>query len=94
MELSFEWDEKKSVANKKKHHVSFEEAQAVFVDENALLIDDPDHSHEEARFILLGLSAKMRTLIVCHCYRKSNEVIRIISARKATRREQKGYWER
>ena len=94
MVLSFEWDENKSVANQKKHHVSFEEAQTVFVDENALLIDDPDHSGEEDRFILLGLSAKLRALVVCHCYRKNNEVIRIVSARKATRREQKYYWER
>ena len=94
MVLSFEWDENKSVANQKKHHVSFEEAQTVFVDENALLIDDPDHSDEEDRFILLGLSAKLRALVVCHCYRKNNEVIRIVSARKATRREQKYYWER
>jgi len=94
MAIIFEWDDKKSLANQKKHHVSFKEAQTVFVDENALLIDDPNHSDEEDRFILLGLSAKLRALVVCHCYRKSNEVIRIISARKATRREQKDYWER
>ncbi len=92
--LSFEWDDKKSLSNQKKHHVSFEEAQTVFVDENALLIADPDHSDEENRFILLGLSAKLRALVVCHCYRQENEVIRIISARKATRHEQKSYWER
>ncbi|NCO65636.1 MAG: hypothetical protein COW32_09035 [Candidatus Aquicultor secundus] len=94
MSVSFEWDEKKSVTNQKKHHISFEEAQTVFVDENALLIHDPDHSDEEDRFVLLGLSAKLRILIVCHCYRKSSDVIRIISARKATRREQENYWER
>ncbi len=94
MTLSFEWDENKSLANQKKHRVSFDEAQTVFVDENALLINDPDHSDEEARFILLGLSAKLRALVVCHCYRSDNEVIRIISARKATRHEQKIYWER
>lgn len=92
--ISFEWNNRKNSENKKKHGISFEEAQTVFVDENALLIHDPDHSHEEDRFILLGLSSKFRVLLVCHCYRKSNEVIRIISARKATRKEQKQYWER
>ena len=92
--LTFEWDKRKSVSNKKKHGISFEEAQTVFVDENALLIHDPDHSGEEDRFILLGLSAKDRFLVVCHCYRKSDEIIRIISARKATKKEQKQYWER
>lgn len=93
-QLTFEWDKEKNASNQKKHGVSFEEAQTVFVDENALLIHDPDHSGEEDRFILLGLSAKFRLLAVCHCYRKSDEVIRIISARKATRKEQKHYWER
>lgn len=92
--ISFEWDNRKNSKNKKKHGISFEEAQTVFVDENALLIHDPDHSHEEDRFILLGLSAKFRVLLVCHCYRKNDEVIRIISARKATCKEQKQYWER
>jgi uncharacterized DUF497 family protein len=93
-QLLFDWDKAKGSANQKKHGISFEEAQTVFVDENALLIHDPDHSTEEDRFILLGLSAKLRVLIVCHCYRKSDEVIRIISARKATRAEQKYYWKR
>ena len=92
--ISFEWDEKKSASNKKKHGVSFEEAQTVFVDENALLIHDPDHSDEEERFVMIGLSDRLRVLIVCHCYRRSKEVIRIISARKAMRSEQKPYWER
>ena len=92
--MTFEWDKEKNPSNQKKHGISFEEAQTVFVDENALLIHDPDHSGEEDRFILLGLSAKVRLLVVCHCYRKSDEVIRIISARKATRKEQKRYWER
>jgi len=93
-ELLFEWDEKKSVSNKKKHGISFEEAQTVFIDENALLIYDPDHSVEEDRFVLLGMSFKLRLLIVCNCYRKTENIIRIISARKATRAEQKQYWER
>lgn len=93
-ELRFEWDEKKSLSNKKKHGISFEEAQTVFLDENALLIHDPDHSREEDRFVLLGMSFKLRLLIVCHCYRKSKNIIRIISARRATRAEHKQYWER
>ena len=92
--LRFEWDSAKSIENKRKHGISFEEAQAVFLDENALMIHDPDHSDDEDRFVLLGLSATIRLLAVCHCYRKSDEVIRIISARKATRKEQKRYWER
>jgi uncharacterized protein len=92
--ISFEWDEKKNSLNKKNHDISFGEAQTVFVDENALLLHDPDHSQEEDRFILLGLSSSLRILIICHCYRKSDEVIRIISARKATRSEQKSYWNR
>ena len=91
-DLRFIWDEDKDKANKKKHGISFEEGQTVFVDENALLLCDPDHSHEEDRFILLGLSSNLRILVVCHCYRKNDEVIRIISARKATRSEQKQYW--
>lgn len=89
--ILFEWDEKKHSSNKKKHGISFEEGQTVFVDENALLIHDPDHSDEEERFIILGLSARLR---VCHSYRKNQTSIRIISARKATRPEQKQYWER
>jgi len=92
--LRFEWDPRKNLENQRKHGVSFEEAQAVFLDENALMIHDPDHSDDEDRFVLLGLSATIRLLAVCHCYRKSEEVIRIISARKATRKEQKRYWER
>lgn len=93
-DISFEWDESKNSQNKKKHSVSFEEGQTVFVDENALLLHDPDHSDEEDRFILLGLSSSLRILIVCHCYRKNDEIIRIISARKATKLEQKQYWKR
>ncbi len=92
--ISFEWDEQKRDLNKKKHGIPFEEAQTVFVDENALLLHDPDYSQEEDRFILLGLSSKLRILVVCHCYRKNDEVIRIISVRKATRSEQKQYWKR
>ena len=92
--IIFEWDRKKSISNQKKHGISFEEAQTVFIDENALLIHDPDHSEEEERFILLGLCARLRILVVCHCYRQDDEQVRIISARKAAREEQNKYWER
>jgi uncharacterized protein len=92
--LSFSWDTRKNALNRKKHGISFEEAQTVFVDENALLIDDPDHSIDEDRFILLGLSARLRILVVCHCYLEQDDVIRIISARKATLTEQRQYWGR
>ena len=89
--LSFEWDERKSATNAKKHGVSFEEAKSVFVDERAKLIDDPDHSDDEDRFVLLGLSGALRWLLVCHCYRGDGNVIRIISARKASAQESKSY---
>ena len=92
--IRFDWDKEKNVANQKKHGISFEEAQTVFVDENAQMIHDPDHFGDEDRFILLGLSASIRLIVVCHCYRESDDVIRIISARKATRIEQKRYLER
>lgn len=85
------WDPRKNAANKRKHGVSFEEASTVFSDERALLLNDPDHSDEEERFILLGLSAALNTLVVCHCYREAEEVIRIISARKANKAERSEY---
>ncbi|MGH7164670.1 MAG: BrnT family toxin [Nitrospiraceae bacterium] len=86
-DLRFEWDARKEAQNRRKHRVSFAEAETVFSDEHALLVDDPDHSEEEGRFVLLGLSARLRTLVVVHCYREERGVIRIISARKATRKE-------
>ena len=89
--LKFEWDERKAGSNEKKHGVSFEEARTVFFDEQARLIDDPDHSEDEERFVLLGLSSSLRLLLVCHCLRSDGNVIRIISARKATARESKAY---
>lgn len=89
--LHFEWDERKAAANVKKHGVSFGEAQSAFYDEHAKLIDDPDHSGEEDRFVLLGLSSVLRLLVVCHCYRGNGGLIRIISARKATAKEIKSY---
>ncbi len=90
-DIQFEWDETKSLINKQKHGVSFEEASSVFSDENGILISDPDHSEDEDRFILLGLSAQLRLLVVCHCFRGEDDVIRIISARKAETHEAKSY---
>jgi uncharacterized DUF497 family protein len=89
--LRFEWDEHKATANAKKHGVSFDEAKSVFLDERAKLIDDPDHSDDEERFVLLGLSRTLRLLVVCHCYRSEGNIIRIISARKASAHEAKSY---
>ena len=89
--LRFEWDARKAAANAKKHGVGFDEAKSVFVDERAKLIDDPDYSEDEDRFVLLGLSSVLRLLLVCHCYRVEGNVIRIISARKASAHEFKSY---
>lgn len=92
-ELRFEWDIEKNEINKRKHQISFEEARTVFYDEDAKVIDDPEHSIEEERFIILGLSKRANLLVVCHCYRASETVIRIISARKATKRESRQYFD-
>ncbi len=92
--IRFEWDERKSASNLRKHGVSFHEAEAVFTDENALLADDPDHSTDEDRFVLIGVSHSLRVLLVFHCYRRSEDVIRIISARKASRAERAQYEQR
>ena len=89
--LRFEWDPSKAAANLRKHRVSFADAQTVFSDDRARLIDDPDHSEDEERFLLLGLSSSLRLLVVAHCYRAGGNVIRIISARKATADEQNDY---
>jgi len=90
-EIKFSWDARKAKQNLTKHRISFEEASTVFFDENARLIHDPGHSAEEDRFVLLGLSCKLRLLVVCHCYRGKERIIRIISARKADKQEQKQY---
>ena len=90
-DIRFEWDDKKSKSNKKKHKVSFEEAQTVFLDENAIRYYDPDHSQDEDRFIMLGMSLSLHVLVVCHCYRESDTVIRIITARKADKQEKQNY---
>lgn len=92
IELRFEWDKRKEKANLTKHGVLFDEARAVFYDENAIQFYDPDHSENEDRFILLGLNFKLRVLVVCHCLRESETVIRIISARKADAEEENEYW--
>ena len=92
--LRFEWDERKESENRRKHGVSFQEAESVFADENALLLADPDHSEGEDRFILLGLSTRIRILLVCHCYRAGESVIRIFSARRADKHERAQYLNR
>jgi len=90
--LSFVWDDRKDLANQRKHGVSFAEARSVFYDENAREYADPDHSAREERFILLGISSRLRVLVVCQCYRESETVIRLISARRAQRNEEEAYW--
>ncbi len=90
-DLHFVWDKSKSELNRKKHGIAFEEAKSVFFDENAIEFFDPDHSESEDRFILLGLSFRLRILIVCYCHRDDNSLIRIISARKATSQEHRHY---
>ena len=90
--ITFTWDSDKAQANLRKHGVSFDEARTVFDDESGRLIHDPEHSAEEDRFILLGLSCSLREVVVCHCYRSDDEEIRIISARKATKDESGQYW--
>ena len=87
----FEWDPGKSRSNLKKHRVSFEEAKTVFFDEGALVASDPDHSAEEDRFLIIGFSVQLRVLLVCFCERSEGDTIRIISARKATKKEQRQY---
>ncbi len=90
-DLKIEWNPGKAEANLRKHGVSFNEAATAFCDENACLIPDPDHSSDEERFVLLGMSWSLRFLVVCHCYRRQSDVIRIISARKANSNERKRY---
>jgi len=94
MNIHFIWNENKNKINKRKHKVSFEEAKTVFLDDYARLIYDPDHSETEDRFLLLGMSVHLRLLVVCHCYRKNDEEIRIIMARRAAKKEAKQYYEK
>ena len=93
-DLRFVWGSQKAKDNARKYGITFEEAQTVFLDDHALLILDPDHSDDEDRFVLLGISARLRILVVCHCYRESDSEIRLISARKADRKERRQYSER
>jgi uncharacterized protein len=93
-ELSFEWDSAKAAINAAKHGIAFEEAKTVFLDENALVISDPDHSQDEDRFIIMGQSGQSQMLVVVHCFRQEGSSIRIISARRAGTKEQKPYWEK
>ncbi len=90
-EIIFTWDDRKDQENQRKHGVSFEEASTACADENARIMNDPDHSQNENRFILMGFSAKLRILIVAHVYRQEGQQIRIVSARKATKNERKQY---
>jgi hypothetical protein len=90
--LQFVWDDGKNRTNRRKHGVSFEEAQTAFQDEAAKVYFDPDHSEDEDRFLLLGMSLQLRVLVVCHCYREGESVVRIISARKADKGEERDYW--
>jgi uncharacterized DUF497 family protein len=89
--VRFEWDPAKARENARKHGVAFEEAETVFSDDQAILLPDPDHSTDEDHFVLLGMSSTLRVLTVVHCYREEDEVIRLISARKATRSERAQY---
>ena len=91
MYIEFDWSPGKARANLVKHGVAFEEAMSVFLDPDALQFFDDDHSTEEERFILLGVSSRLRLLVVCHCERSGGDVVRIISARKATARERNFY---
>lgn len=91
--VKFEWDENKNEINKKKHGLSFEEAREVFGDENAILFDDPDHSLDEDRFLIIGSVKSSKICIVSHCYRDNDNVIRLISARAATKNEKRVYEE-
>jgi uncharacterized DUF497 family protein len=92
-EITFEWNSRKASENKRKHGVSFNEAKSAFLDENARLIPDTENSEDEDRFVLLGLSIQLGLLLVCHCYRADDNVIRIISARKADKSERRQYAE-
>ena len=90
-ELRFDWDPAKAAPNLKKHGISFAEAKSAFADERAKVIPDPDRSVDGERFVLIGLSLKLRLLVVCHCYRERSGTIRIISARRATKTETRQY---
>ncbi len=94
MDIAFVWDEDKNRINKRKHKISFEEAKSRFYDEYARMIYDTAHSRDEDRFVILGMSDRLHILVVCHCFCESDQIIRIISARKATKQEEKQYYEK
>ena len=87
----FNWDKEKNLSNIEKHGVAFVEAATVFLNTNATVLDDKEHSQDEERFIIIGISGNLRLLMVCHCYREKDDVVRIVSARKATKKEGKIY---
>jgi len=91
LDMDFDWDKDKAKANVGKHRVTFNDAMTAFGDANAIIKDDDEHSLDEERFILLGISKESHLLMVCHCYRDNDNVIRIISARKANRHEENEY---
>jgi uncharacterized DUF497 family protein len=91
--MRFSWDPRKAKANERKHGITFEEASSAFFDEDALVMDDPDHSDDEDRFVLLGLSYRLRLVVVCHALREEADLIRLISARKAVKQERTQYSE-
>jgi uncharacterized protein len=90
--ISVSWDDRKNEVNKKKHGISFDETKTVFFDENAVRYFDPDHSDDEDRYLMVGVSQQLRIIIVSHCFRKNDSVIRVFSARKATKSEEDVYW--
>lgn len=92
-QIRFEWDNQKALTNERKHGITFADAESVFSDENARLIFDPEHSLEEDRYIILGISSLHGLLVVSHIYKQNDQIIRIISARKATKKEQQKYRE-
>lgn len=92
-DIKFEWDQNKSRTNKKKHGITFEEASSVFLDESGIVFEDPEHSENEERFLILGFSESARMLLVCYCLRSRDTIIRIISARRATKAEEQQYTE-
>lgn len=90
--MRIEWDNEKASKNKEKHGIAFGEASSAFYDSCARIIDDPDHSQDERRYVIVGLSLRARVLVACYCHRSGGEVIRLISARRATRSEEQAYW--
>jgi len=87
----FDWDRTKNLMNINKHGISFKEAATIFQDKNSIELDDLEHSQDEDRFLIIGESRRFRLIVVCHCYRENDTIIRIISAREANKEEAKLY---